>query len=165
MGNDFFEVSVERLRPWADLMRPDDRMLIGMDGTMNLDKVWNSYHDADGLFEKFMRNGLEHTNRLLGQRWYKPEDWEVIGIMEMEPVMHRFVFRARKDVICLTLGLTFEVGDEIDCYEAFKYGPETMRKQFARTNLEEIATWISPSKRIRKFADWMFPYFGESLMY
>jgi len=149
-GNDFFESAVERLRPWAEAMRPADRMLLGMDATKNVDEIWDSYHDKDGLFEKFMRNGLVHSNRVLGQCWYKAEDWDVLGILETDPVMHRFVFRALREVVCRPLGLEFAAGDEIDCYEAFKYGPETMRKQYDRTGLKEIATWKAPSGRICK---------------
>lgn len=150
-GNDFFDSAVERLRPWANLMRPDDRMLLGMDATTNFDDIWNSYHDEGGLFEKFMRNGLVHSNRVLQQCWYKEEDWDVVGVFVREPaVMHRFVFRARREVFCQPLNLHFEAGGEIDCYEAFKYGPEDMRQQYDRTELKEIATWMAPSARIRK---------------
>jgi uncharacterized SAM-dependent methyltransferase len=139
------------MRPLANSLRADDRLLLGMDGTSNLDDIWNSYHDRDGEFEKFMRNGLAHSNRVLQHHWYNAEDWDVVGAVATKPaIMHRFVFRARREVSCAALYLHFKAGEEIDCYEAFKYGPETMRRQFALNGLKEIGIWTSPSERISK---------------
>ncbi|KAE9378264.1 hypothetical protein N431DRAFT_328395 [Stipitochalara longipes BDJ] len=156
-GNDFFESAVARLMPWAQAMRPEDRMLLGMDATTDLRVIWDSYHDSQGLFEKFMRNGLMHSNRVLGHSWYRAEDWDVVGVFENDPIMHRFVFRALGEVVCPLLGLQFTKGDEIDCYEAFKYGPSIMRQQFKRTGLEEMDIWKSPSSRICKCISSLFP--------
>lgn len=67
-GNDFFESAVERLMPWARAMRPSDRMLLSMDATTDTRVIWDSYHDSQGLFEKFMRNGLMNSNPRAGSQ-------------------------------------------------------------------------------------------------
>lgn len=144
-SNDHFDVAVKTLIQWHSLMRDEDRMLLGMDGQDKAATVWDSYHDSSKIFEEFMRNGLRHSNVILGHSWYRCEDWDVTGSLEEgPPVTHKFVFRARRDVVCEELDLRFVMGDEIDCYEVFKYGPEQMRAQFAAVGLEEIATFKAP---------------------
>lgn len=122
-------------------------MLLGMDATTDAERIWNSYHDPGGLFGRFMRGGLEHANRVLGAAWYRPEDWEVVGVMSGEYVMHRFVFRARRDVRCEAPGgvtIEFPEGHEIDCYEGFKYQPEEMARQFEAAGLKQLGMWKAP---------------------
>lgn len=148
LGNDFLDPAILALSRWAVIMRPNDRMLLGMDGTMDKKKIWDSYHDQEGVFESFMRGGLEHSNRVFSEKWYHPEDWDVIGVWTETPLMHRFVFRARKDVTVRKINLFFPKDHEIDCYEAFKYGPNTMGLQFVRSGLQELAQWNAPGSSI-----------------
>ena len=148
LGNDFFEPAVTRLSSWAASMGPQDRMLLGMDAHEDVSEIWKSYHDPQGIFENFIRNGLENSNNILGKPWYRREDWSIVGVFQDKPVMHRFAIRANREVIEESLGLKFEAGDEIDCYEAFKYQPYTMRQQFEKVGLEEIAIWKAPTAPI-----------------
>jgi uncharacterized SAM-dependent methyltransferase len=151
-GNDRFDAAVALFKRWADALRPQDRMLIGMDAKNDADAVWKSYHDDGDLFETFMRNALSHSNTVLGVPWYRKEDWEVVGVIEkIIPVKHRFVFRAKRDVLCKQLNLDFKAADEIDCYEVFKYGPTTMRMQFEQAGLKDIAVWLAPSASFCEF--------------
>lgn len=114
-------------------------MLLGLDGQDDIKVVWDSYHDHEGVFEAFMRNGLRQSSLNLGCMWYRDEEWEVEGeIEEGPPVKHEFVFRARGDVKCEEFGMGFGEGDEIACCEVFKYGPEDMKAQFQASGLEEI---------------------------
>ena len=68
------------------------------------------------------------------------------------PVHHRFVFRAVNDVACRDYGLDFKVGDEIDCYEVFKNGPEIVREAFGQAGLKELGSWTAPSGTFREFS-------------
>ena len=150
-GNDEFGAAVDRLAEWRSIMRNEDRMLLGVDALDKATAVWDSYHDDANVFEQFMRNGLRHSNLVLGHVWYRDDDWDVTGSLEEgPPVIHTFIFRARRDVACPELGLTFLRGDEINCFEAFKYGPERMRAQFAAAGLKEIATFEAPGEPICK---------------
>jgi uncharacterized SAM-dependent methyltransferase len=98
-GNDYFEPAVSRLSVWAKAMSPQDRMLLGMDARENLEEVWDAFHDAEGLFERFIRNGLVHTNKVLGESWYRDEDWNIAGILQENPTTHRFVITTVRDVL------------------------------------------------------------------
>ncbi|KAL1835890.1 hypothetical protein VTJ49DRAFT_5911 [Mycothermus thermophilus] len=168
LGNDFPEPATKILSRWTALLRPDptptpangpttttgDRILLGMDSTTSPTLLWASYHDPQNLFEQFMRNGLQHSNRVLGVNWYRPEDWDVVGVMSTKYVMHQFMFRAKRDVRCEAPGpgpgpggvvkIEFPKGHEIDCYEAFKFGPEEMGEQFRGAGVREVGRWKAP---------------------
>lgn len=150
-GNDHFDAAVERLKAWRMLMRPKDHMLLGLDGQENATTVWASYHDQSDTFGEFMRNGLRHSNTVLGHRWFKEGDWEIQGMLEEgPPVTHKFVFQAIRDVVCEQLCLKFAKGDKIDCFEVFKYGPNDMSKQFAATGLKELLALKAPNANFCK---------------
>ena len=150
-GNDRFEPAVARLTAWRNIMTPQDRMLLGLDGCQDLETIWKSYHDSDGIFHAFIRNGLVHSNVILGVNWYRHEDWDVDGKIFENPLMHRFVYTARREINCEELGIKFRKGEQIGCYEGFKYTSEQVQKQFDHAKLQKLQHWLSPSGRIRKF--------------
>ena len=129
-GNDHFEKAAALLNSWRVVMRKDDLMLLGLDGRQDPTHLWKSYHSSDGLFEDFLRNGLENSNHVLGCKWYYADDWVINGILQENPIMHRFQTKALRPVICEELGLHFDEGDSMDCFEVFKYDPSTMMRQF-----------------------------------
>ena len=76
------------------------------------------------------------------------EDWRVTGELLEQPTMHRFAVVARNPVRCEALGVEFDTGDKIVCYEGFKYDPVAMQKQFVAADLKKLALWPSSSGRI-----------------
>jgi uncharacterized SAM-dependent methyltransferase len=149
-GNDHFDAAVKRLKAWSDIMAPTDRMLLGLDATHDKETIWNSYHDENGYFHRFIINGFNHSNEVLGQKWFRPEDWELSGEIMDNPVMHQFVMTAQREVRCGPLDILFPQHTRIVCYEGFKYEPMRMRKQFAASSLQQTQQWMSPSGRICK---------------
>jgi uncharacterized SAM-dependent methyltransferase len=147
-GNDHFKAATDRLGAWSVAMGPHDRMLLGLDACQDPETLWASYHDDDGLFESFIRNGFRRSNRVLGCTWFRDEDWTIQGELLENPTMHRFAVVARKPVRCEGLNLDFAEGDKIVCYEGFKYGPAQMHEQFVEADLTELKNWPSPSGRI-----------------
>jgi uncharacterized SAM-dependent methyltransferase len=149
-GNDHFDKAVARLRTWVEIMHPQDRMLLGLDGTQVRSDIWKSYHDDEGLFHDFVRNGLAHSTEVLGQKWYRPEDWVISGGFQDAPLMHHFTITAEREVKCEPLGISFPKNQKIICYEGFKYDTEAMGEQFTAAGLNPIQIWKSPSGRISK---------------
>jgi uncharacterized SAM-dependent methyltransferase len=149
-GNDRFERAVKYLSMWSRTLRPADRILLGIDVCQNKETVWASYHDENGLFEAFVRNAFLHSNTILGP-WYRHEDWKVTGVLEENPLFHRFVLQAVSNVVYASAGIRFSVGDKIECYEAFKQTPAGMRQQFQQAGLQEIGMWQSSSTNICEF--------------
>jgi uncharacterized SAM-dependent methyltransferase len=76
-GNDNFHSAVARLSSWRDIMSENGQMLLGVDGRMDKRDLRNAYHDPLELFDKFLRNGLEHSNEVVGCKWYREEDWMI----------------------------------------------------------------------------------------
>lgn len=151
-GNDHYEDSVARLR-WlrmTALRSEHDTILLTMDGTKDADKICRSYDDDEGLFTQMIRQGFEDSNTILMEQWYREEDWSLLRRLTRNPTLHRFVLQAKHDVQCPTRELTFRQGEEIDCYEGFKYGPDEMAKQFQAAGLKEHAHWKSPHNDICK---------------
>lgn len=65
--------------------------------------------------------------------------------------MHRFVFKALRDVSCPQISMLFRKGHEIDVYEAFKYVPSSMTLQFAGSGLHELRRWNRSGSSICTF--------------
>ncbi|KAJ1679998.1 hypothetical protein EV182_000899, partial [Spiromyces aspiralis] len=150
LGNDHFEDAVARLiwlRSTA-LCSKHDRILLTMDGTKDRDKICASSYDAQGLFTQLIRQGFQDSNDILGDNWYREEDWAFLRRFTRDPTMHRFVLQAKHTIECPTSNVTFRQGDEIDCYEGFKYGPEEMAEQFKVAGIHEYARWKGPHNDI-----------------
>lgn len=156
LGNGPLEDAVRGLSRWASLMSPDDRLLLCMDAHTDPNKIWKSYHDPHGCYERFVRNGLHRSNKLLEYEWYAPDDWEMIG--HLEPPMHQTLFRARRSVDAAPVGIQFSEGDLIAFHGAFKYPPEIMRTQFSMASLKELAVWKAPSSPICRWSYLFFHY-------
>lgn len=144
-----------------------DRFLVGLDATSDRTRLWASYHDDDAegqsLFKKYIRNGFSHSNAVLGVPWYKHDEWDIDGEIVEEPAtMHRFVLTARTDVEIRVspaglgadndeserslhqgapLVKKFSKGDKIHCYEAFKYGPDVVLRQFDEAGYDLLSRW------------------------
>lgn len=162
-GNDYFKSAVTLLAAWREEMRSQDRMLIGMDGTSDRDTIWKSYHDDSGLFEKFIRNGMEFSNAVVGEKWFDSEDWTLDGFIDNEgSLMHKFIFTSKRAVKLPTSGghVMLPVGEKIEGYRAFKLSRDEMTYRFIWAGLKECNGWTSATGRIRKFSplfflDWM----------
>ena len=149
-GNAPFDDAVAGLSKWARVMQPEDRMLLAMDAHTDHKIIWNSYHDSQGLYERFVRNGLARSNEILGHAWCREEDWEINGRLQEAPLMHRTVITAVGDVPIGPLGMRFAAGDEIHCDGAYKYGPAIMDRIFAGAGLRQITQWKAPYSPICK---------------
>lgn len=143
IGNDPFENAVSDLSSWATIMRPNDRFLLGIDSNQDKAKIWKAYHDSEGVFDRFIRTGMAHTNAVFGHEWFKDEDWILDGEIRDDPLVHRFVFTALRDVSCADVGISFIQGDRVFCFESHRNTPAEMRKIFQACGLKEVDSWKS----------------------
>ncbi|KAI1169626.1 DUF323 domain-containing protein [Nemania sp. FL0916] len=148
LGNDRLQRAIKYLRPWCEGFKPNDLMLIGVDCLQDPDLVWKSYHDAGGVFKQFILNAFAHSNRIVGTEWFRSEDWDIRGNLELNPVTHNFVLRALRDVDGGDSGIFFKKDDEIKCYWGYKQTPSLLRQQFRAVSLVEMACWPSLSGKI-----------------
>ncbi|KAF2456602.1 histidine-specific methyltransferase [Lineolata rhizophorae] len=152
--NDPTERAVESLRSWASQMREEDMMLVGMDGhsrPQDYGKVWTSYHGNDELFNRFWENGFRHANRLVESEWFKASDWAVRAVIEDNPVCHRFILTATRDLCLGDSGIKFNEGEEIDWFDAHKYGEMDVRKMCIAAGLVVKSVWKAQDSEMRQY--------------
>lgn len=152
--NDPWPMALGHLRRWAATLRPEDRLLIGMDGHLvegHRDKIWAAYHSCDDLFRQFFVNGLKNANKLLGYELFDENDWDFLAEMEEEPTTrHRFYIRAKRD-IPMQKGAAIPKGQEMDWFDSHKYGEDDVRLMCSKAGLTVIKSWTAPKSEFRKF--------------
>jgi EasF-like predicted methyltransferase len=152
--NDPWPEALAHLKFWADALRPNDLLLIGMDGHIlpgNRDKIWDAYHSCDDLYHQFFLNGFKHANRLAGEEWFREEDWDFLAQLEEEPTTrHRFFFRAKQDVKLEKMGRVIQKGEEFDWFDSHKYGEDNVRLMCYKAGLSVIDVWQAPDSEFRE---------------
>lgn len=152
--NDPWPEALSHLKYWASALRPDDLLLIGMDGHIlpnNREKIWDAYHSCDDLYHTFFLNGFKHANQLAREEWFREEDWEFLAQLEHEPTTrHRFFFRANKDVK-LKMGRTIKKGEEFDWFDSHKYGEDSVRLMCYKAGLSVLDVWQAPNSEFRQY--------------
>lgn len=145
-GNDEFDIAVKDLQMWRASMCPQDRMLLGVDGCPDKEKVWKSLNTPIPRMPSLVEHGLELSNSILGHTWYRPGEWEISGVSEEREsvITHQWVVRALEDTACEALGFSAPAGEEILTVKWFRWGPEGMKKQFDHSGFEQVAYWESP---------------------
>ncbi|KAH0492783.1 hypothetical protein TgHK011_007718 [Trichoderma gracile] len=120
--NDPWPEALNHLKYWAKALRPNDLLLVGMDGHLlpqDRDKIWAAYHSRDDLYRKFFLHGFEQVNKAIGEEWFQEQDWDFMAQLEDKPTTrHRFFFRANRAVTIHKLGRTFEKGEELDWFDS-----------------------------------------------
>lgn len=153
--NDEWDKAVRNLQKWAEQMREDDLLLVGMDGHLvqqHREKIWAAYHTSGELYKKFFLNGFDHANRLVGQNWLTEDDWTFEAELEEHPTTrHRFFFRANRDIRLDTSDRTIRAGEEFDWFDSHKYGERDVRIMCAKAKLEVIEVWCAPGSEFRQY--------------
>ena len=152
--NDPWPQALHHLKYWANTLKPNDLLLVGMDAHLvpkSRDKIWAAYHSRADLYKQFFLNGFDHANRLMGEEWFREEDWEFLAELEKEPTTrHRFFFRARRDVHLNKIDRTIKQGEELDWFDSHKYGEDSVRLMCYKAGLSVIDVWQAPGSDFRK---------------
>ncbi|KAL2756034.1 hypothetical protein ACRALDRAFT_2027670 [Sodiomyces alcalophilus JCM 7366] len=150
--NDSWDTAVANLKRWANLMRPQDLILAGMDGHMfenHREKIWAAYHAHPDMYDEFWANGFAHANALLGAEYLRTEDWDCCAELEDHDSRHRFFFRANKDV---SVGeKTLPKGFEFDWFDSHKHDEDEVRMMCDEAGLSIIKVWQAPDSEMRQY--------------
>ncbi|OAA42402.1 DUF323 domain-containing protein [Beauveria brongniartii RCEF 3172] len=153
--NDPWSAALGHLKRWASELRPEDHLLIGMDGHLvagNRDKIWAAYHSCDDMFREFFLNGLKNANKLLGYELFKEQDWDFNSELQEKPTTrHRFFMRARKDVQLAGGDNVIYMGQEIDWFDSHKYGEQDVRLMCSKAGLTVLQSWAAPGSEFRQY--------------
>lgn len=150
--NDPWSEALDKVRQWANILRPSDMLLVGMDAhlvSQDDDKIWAAYHSRDDLYKKFFLNGFDHANRLVGETWFREEDWDILAELE-NPTRHRFFFRANHDFHLGENGRFVEKGEEMDWFDSHKYSQDDVETMFEKSNLIATKIWQAPGSEFRE---------------
>ncbi|KAL5344274.1 hypothetical protein ACLOAV_010778 [Pseudogymnoascus australis] len=133
--------ATEFLKGWADLLRPSDSMIIGLDACDDPAKVYYAYNDSHGITHRFLLNGLENANGILGENVFDTNDWNVIGeyIHDKDGGRHQAFYAPKRDITIR--GVHIEQGERVQVEQSLKYsqaGSETLWKV---AGLKEVGRW------------------------
>ena len=144
IGNLYIEERGAFLGALADALGPGDGLLLGTDLVKDADRLISAYDDAEGVTERFVRNGLRVLNRELGA------DFDLGGFTYVpfwDPHLQRMDLRLRAETpMHVTIpGAEVELhlasGEEIRMEISTKFTIPGIRDELDAVGLEPIETW------------------------
>ncbi|KAL1896440.1 hypothetical protein Cpir12675_002777 [Ceratocystis pirilliformis] len=130
------------LRNFCNILRPGDRMLIGLDACNNPNKVYHAYNDSKGVTHKFILNGLRNANRILGQEVFNEDDWRVIGeyVHDNDGGRHQALYSPKREVT--VLGTTIFPHNRIFVEQSLKYSPKQTQMLWSTAGFQQTDCWM-----------------------
>ncbi|KAK5165201.1 uncharacterized protein LTR77_009299 [Saxophila tyrrhenica] len=111
--------AVEFLAQFAAELKPQDLMLVALDGCQDPDRVYRAYNDRGDVTHNFTSNGLKHANRLLDYEAFRTDDWEATGEFDSAGSRHRAFVTPKKDVTIE--GTLIKKGEKVRIEESYKW--------------------------------------------
>ncbi len=132
------------------MLKPTDRLLVGIDLRKDRATLERAYDDAQGITARFNLNLLRRINRELGgtfdlhQFTHRARYDETAGRIEMH-----LVSRAAQEVAVMDLPaqFTFAAGETIHTENAYKYSPAEMTALLAAAGLVAEQRWLDAAQR------------------
>jgi uncharacterized SAM-dependent methyltransferase len=139
IGNFTRHDAAKFLSNFATVLAPGDTLLIGIDACKDSNKVYHAYNDREGITHRFILNGLEHANRLLGVNSFDIDHWYVIGEYDRTAGRHHAFVSPDCDV---TIDGVFIRKDElIRIEDSYKWSSEETEQLWGAAGLAEGAKW------------------------
>ncbi|MFV0523982.1 MAG: L-histidine N(alpha)-methyltransferase [Acidimicrobiales bacterium] len=148
IGNFYREERAAFLGALADVLRPGEWLLLGVDLVKNIDRILDAYDDPEGLTERFITNVLTVLNNQLGA------DFDLDGF-DYAPMWdrreERVDIRLRSSVpqrvrlAVLDLAVELGEGEEIRVEVSTKFRPERLRRELGEAGLELVELWTDPN--------------------
>ncbi|KAI1744146.1 DUF323 domain protein [Xylaria scruposa] len=119
------------LRGFADILQPQDSLLIGVD----------SYQE--GITHEFLLNGLQHANEILDENVFRLEDWRVIGeyVYDGEGGRHRAFYSPVRDIV--VMGEAIKANERIQVEQSFKYSKDACDNLWKSAGVLETGRWMA----------------------
>jgi uncharacterized SAM-dependent methyltransferase len=161
LGSTLFRISWEEslatLKSWRALMGPNDLILAGVDGhdvavPSQREKVWESYHAEEDTWWQFWVNGFAMVNKVVGEEWFRSEDWRCEAEIVTEPIaQHKFAFYAKRDVALGTSGIEFRQGEAVGWLDAHKFKESDVRNICRKAGLTVVEAWKAAGSEMCKW--------------
>ncbi|KAG5950565.1 Ergothioneine biosynthesis protein 1 [Claviceps sorghi] len=141
IGNFDRDEAAEFLQSYADVLKPDDSMVIGLDSCGSPDKIYHAYNDSQGITHEFILNGLTNANKIYGEEVFHVPDWHVIGeyVYDDEGGRHQAFISPLKEVT--VLGSVVKPHERIQIEKSLKYSKIGAENLWRHAGLRNIHTW------------------------
>ncbi|OAQ66057.1 hypothetical protein VFPPC_14279 [Pochonia chlamydosporia 170] len=141
IGNFHRDEAAEFLQSYADVLKPEDSLIVGLDSCGNPDKIYHAYNDSKGITHEFILNGLENANRIYGQDLFHIPDWKVIGeyVYDDEGGRHQAFLAPLQEVN--VLGSVIKPHERIQIEQSLKYSKVGSENLWKHAGLREIGLW------------------------
>jgi L-histidine N-alpha-methyltransferase len=150
IGNFHREDAARFLRVVRESMRPEDRLLVGIDQRKDAAVLEEAYDDDAGVTAAFMRNLLTRIDREFGSD-FRPGEWRYRarydeGKGRVEMVLESPTER-RVEVPGLDLVVDFEAGEQVHLENSYKYSPAEVDALAGAAGLRVLERWTDPEGR------------------
>lgn len=97
-------------------------------------------------FNRFVLNGLQQANEILGEEVFNLDDWRVIGeyVYDGEGGRHQAFYAPVKDVYYKDIH--FKAGERVQIEQSLKYSAEETAQLWRASELNEVARWSASSE-------------------
>ncbi|PLB51477.1 hypothetical protein P170DRAFT_422488 [Aspergillus steynii IBT 23096] len=139
-----WETSVNSLRRL--LQYPKSQLLASIDGNENTEAIQLAYDLPDGKIRRFVRNGLNHANRLLGEDVFSESDWDFESKFDAVAKEQRLYHVAKRDLSLKVDGnfLSIAKGEKIHAITSAKWTAVEVDQLCAAAGVVVKSTWIDP---------------------
>ncbi|HEV2924947.1 MAG TPA: L-histidine N(alpha)-methyltransferase [Solirubrobacteraceae bacterium] len=138
------------LREIAQLLGPEDYLLMGTDLVKDPNVLEAAYDDAQGVTAEFNRNVLRVLNREL-QADFNPDDFEHVALFDRENQWIEMRLRARREhttlVRDLDLSVHFDAGEEMRTEISAKFTPARLERDLSAAGLR-LARWLTDPEQL-----------------
>ncbi|GAB0137565.1 hypothetical protein EsDP_00005825 [Epichloe bromicola] len=141
LGNFHRDEAAEFLQSYADILRPNDSMIVGLDSCGNPDMIYHAYNDSKGVTHEFVLNGLVNANNIYGEEVFHVPDWRVIGeyVYDEEGGRHQAFISPLKEVT--VLGSVVKPHERIQIEQSLKYSKMGAENLWRHAGLRKVETW------------------------
>ncbi|KAI9897777.1 hypothetical protein N3K66_007633 [Trichothecium roseum] len=142
IGNFTQSEASDFLAQFANVMRPQDMLLLGVDACEKPEKVYHAYNDSKGVTHQFILNGLAHANSIFKKDVFTLEDWRVIGEYVYDHPSggrHQAFVSPTRDVVVLDQHI--KANERIQIEQSQKYSPTGLANLLRGAGLAEVQAW------------------------
>ncbi|GAO19046.1 hypothetical protein UVI_02056430 [Ustilaginoidea virens] len=148
VGNFHRDEAAEFLQSYADILKPTDSMLVGLDSCGNPDKIYHAYNDSQGITHEFILNGLANANHIYNQEVFHVTDWKVIGeyVFDDQGGRHQAFLSPVKEVT--VLGSVIKPHERVFIEQSLKYSKIGAENLWTHAGLRKVGSWTKDDEYV-----------------
>lgn len=150
IGNFHRDEAAQFLKQFAEILQPQDSLLVGIDACQDREKVFHAYNDRDGVTHRFILNGLINANKILGYEAFNLNDWKVVGGYDSATDRHQAFVMPTKDVE--VEGVRIAKGEGVRIEHSYKYSGTQSDALWNAAGIVDYARWSNKAGNYGKLS-------------